>query len=467
MAKHRQEQRHLVVVSIDGLSEAERDTIASLPAFSRLLAGGTAIGSLGGVYPTLTYVLHATMMTGCHPDGHGVDHNHPLQAWVPGENQRWYWYAHELRRPSLFDVARQAGLSTAAVLWPLVSGASINWNLPEIAALPGENQILKALKAGSPAFLLDLQLRFGRYRRGSRQPFLDDFVSCSAAYTIRSKRPSLLMTHLIGLDDAKHHYGSDSPQTRAALAHQDTCLGRILDAVEAAGLRDSTNIVVLGDHGHIDTQRRVRLNRMLVEEGLGPVGTSAGTRAAEQGADAPWRFWFRCAGGSAYLHIRDAVADSAATGEKKSAVAGGAAAAIGVAAVDSSAAAQAGGLLARWQANPETGIAAIHSGQELERLRGGSGAVFALDAEPGVQFVEDTDGPTVEYSPRLGDLGADHGYPPWTPGYRSLFMAAGAGIREGADPGRFEMVDVAPTLARLLDLEFPACDGRINQAIFR
>ena len=442
MAKRRQDQRHLVVVSMDGLSESERDAIASLPAFSRLLARGTRIGSLEGVYPTLTYVLHATMMTGCHPETHGVDHNHPLQPWIPSLHQRWYWYAHELRRPSLFDVARQAGLSTAAVLWPLVSGASIDWNLPEIAALPGENQTLKALRAGSPAYLLDLQARFGRYRKGSQQPFLDDFVSRSAAYTIRRKRPGLLMTHLIGLDDAKHHHGSDSSQTRAALLHQDTCLGRILAAVEAAGIEERASVVVLGDHGHIDTVRKVRLNRMLVDAGLGP--EYAGSVAADcrisggHGKPTDWRYWFRCAGGSAYLHI-----------------------------CDTSAGAEAGNMLDRLKADPESGIAAIHSGRELESLRAGSNAVFAIDAEPGVQFIEETDGPAVEYCPLPGAFGADHGYPPWTPGYRSLFMATGAGIKEGADPGHFGMVDIAPTLARMLGLDFPACDGRVNESIFK
>jgi len=110
-------------------------------------------------------------------------------------------------------------------------------------------------------------------------------------------------------------------------------------------------------------------------------------------------------------------------------------------------------------------IAAVHSGLKLESLRGGSGAAFAIDAEPGVQFIEDTERPAVEYSPHPGAFGADHGYPPWTSRYRSLFMAAGAGIREGADPGRFGMVDVAPTLARLLGLDFPACDGSVNESI--
>ncbi|MFH2112999.1 MAG: alkaline phosphatase family protein [Spirochaetota bacterium] len=448
MLDRRQAKRHLVVISMDGLSELERDAIASLPGFSRLLARGTRIGSLDGVYPTLTYVLHATMMTGCHPDSHGIDHNHPLQPWAPEGHQRWYWYASELRRPSLFDCAHKAGLSTAAVLWPLVAGASIDWNLPEIAALPGENQILKALRAGSPAFLLNLQTRFGRYRHGSEQPWLDDFVSRSAAYTIRRKRPGLLMTHLIALDDAKHHHGSNSGQARSALLHLDACLSRILDAVEDAGIGERTCVVVLGDHGHIDTVRRIRLNRILLDAGLGPVNT--------RGKPADWRFWFRCAGGSAYLHTRET-----------SAVAAAAAAAVAEAATGESAVTEAASLLGRLSADPESGIAAVHSGQDLQRLRTGSGALFAIDAQPGVQFIEDAEGPAVEHSPQPGAFGADHGYPPWTPGYRSLFLAAGAGIGQGADPGRFGMVDVAPTLARMLGLDFPACDGRVNESIFK
>ena len=152
--------------------------------------------------------------------------------------------------------------------------------------------------------------------------------------------------------------------------------------------------------------------------------------------------WFRCAGGSAYLHVQETSAEASAH------------------AVD-----EAARLLERWEADPESGIAAVHSGQDLQLLRAGSGAVFAIDAEPGVQFVEDAEGPAVENSPEPGAFGADHGYPPWTPGYRSLFMASGPGIREGSNPGRFGMVDIAPTLARMLGLDFPACDGVVNESI--
>ncbi len=410
------------MVSVDGLSLRELGSIESLPRFSSLMARGALSSSLRSVYPSLTYVAHATMMTGRHPVNHGVTHNHPLQPGVPSDRQAWFWYARQLASPSLFDLARASGMTSAAVLWPLVSGARITWNLPEIAALSGENQTIKALRAGSPAYLLGLQARFGRYRRGSEEPYLDDFVSRSAAHTIRTRRPRLLMTHLIALDAAKHESGSNSPKTAAALGFLDIALGRIIDAIDASGQAGATSLVVLGDHGHIDIHSRLRPNRILHEAGLW--GLPHGSFE--------WRAWCRCSGGSAYVHTRpgDAEAETLALAALKTAA-----------------------------SDPAMGIASVLDRSEIAARHGDSGAAFAIDARAGFQFLEDPEGPLLETENRPGDFGADHGYSPDLPGYRSLFLAAGPGIARGELKGEIDMVDVGASLARLLGLEFPECDG--------
>ena len=51
----------------------------------------------------------------------------------------------------------------------------------QVAALPGENQTLKVLSYGSPLFILKNELRFGRLRRGIRQPWLDDYAATNPA----------------------------------------------------------------------------------------------------------------------------------------------------------------------------------------------------------------------------------------------------------------------------------------------
>jgi len=408
----------LVVVSMDGLSVREMAAASQLPGFRKLLDRGTCFGTLRGIYPTLTYVAHATLMTGRFPEDHGIPHNHPLQPGIPSVQQRWYWYAADLRAPTLFDLAHEQGLSTAAVLWPLSAGSRITWNFPEISALPGENQTLKVLHTGSPGFLLNLERKFSKFRKGRQQPYLDDYVSRCAAYTIHSRKPHLLMTHLISLDEAKHQSGSESPETREALRVMDTGLGRILEAIEESGAQDTTTIVVVGDHGHIDIDRRVRLNKLLETAGL----------CGRAGKKFQWRAWFQCAGGSAFLHIRKG---------------------------DPAAAAEARAVLDAARQDPEIGIKDIHEGRDLAALRCGSGASVAVDAQSGVQFVEDIDGKLTEHAPFPGAYGADHGYHPDMPEYRSLFLAAGPGITPGSTPLEASLEDVACTCARSLGLDFP------------
>jgi predicted AlkP superfamily pyrophosphatase or phosphodiesterase len=419
-------QPRLVVVSIDGLSVRELDSLRGLARFSAFMAKGAAPVELRSVYPSLTYAAHATIMTGRWPEFHGVDHNHPFQPGVPVERQRWYWYARELRVPTLFELADGARMKTAAVLWPLVAGARVTWNLPEIAALPGESQTLKSLGAGSPLFQAGLELRFGKVRRGAEEPWLSEFVSLCAAHTLRSRRPRLLMTHLIALDEAKHRGGSSSPATKEALEVLDRGFGRILDAIDEAGLAKETVVAVLGDHGHIDTGRRVRLNRLLKDAGL-VVGGKA------------WEAWFRCSGGSAFLHLREG---HSSTAERARAV------------------------LAEAAAEPSFGIAQLHEGEDLVRLRCGSGAFLAVDATPGTVFLEDLAGDLIELAGSPGAFGADHGYHPDQTDYRSLFLVAGPGIGPGSGGGQAELVDVAPTLARVLGLAFAKTDGRAIERLF-
>ena len=62
-------------------------------------------------------------------------------------------------------------------------------------------------------------------------------------------------------------------------------------------------------------------------------------------------------------------------------------------------------------------------------------------------------GPAVNY-------GGTHGYPSSDPELDGIFIAQGAGIRRGVKLDRVRNLDVAPTIARLLDVALPTADGR-------
>jgi len=55
--------KHLVVISYDAFSEDNWEKASRLPNLSRLIKNGAFSTKLKSVYPTLTYVVHTTMMT--------------------------------------------------------------------------------------------------------------------------------------------------------------------------------------------------------------------------------------------------------------------------------------------------------------------------------------------------------------------------------------------------------------------
>lgn len=92
---------------------------------------------------------------------------------------------------------------------------------------------------------------------------------------------------------------------------------------------------------------------------------------------------------------------------------------------------------------------------ELDRLGAFPGAALALKAEGDRVFSSRKDGPRTAPSRRKGA----HGFDPTRPDQHAVFVAWGPGIRPARLP-RMQMVDVAPTVARLLRVRLPDAEGR-------
>ncbi len=258
--------KHLIVISYDAFSEDNWEKASRLPNLSRLIENGVFSTKLKSVYPTLTYVVHTTMMTGVYPDKHGIYHNNPLQPFVGEEDQAWFWFRKDIRVPTVYEALKKHRMKSAAILWPVTGKASIGYNMPEIKAIGRENQALKILKNGNPLYCMRLEIKYGKIRKGIDQPYLDDFTVMCGTDTILSKKPELLMIHFIDLDDAKHHYGTDSTQVDQVLLRMDGRIGKMMDAVASAGISEETVFMVLGDHGQKNVRYKVRLNQLLKEE---------------------------------------------------------------------------------------------------------------------------------------------------------------------------------------------------------
>jgi hypothetical protein len=92
-----------------------------------------------------------------------------------------------------------------------------------------------------------------------------------ALYTDPAHAPPMFMYHELTLTDGVgHDYGPHSEGQRAALDETDVRVGRILDALQEAGLYDDTLFVVTTDHGMaaVDADLKASQVRAVVDAGM-------------------------------------------------------------------------------------------------------------------------------------------------------------------------------------------------------
>ncbi|WP_336045931.1 alkaline phosphatase family protein [Solibacillus ferritrahens] len=426
----KQKSKYVIVVSYDAFSKDNWESAKSKPNLTKLIENGASTNLVKSVYPTLTYVIHSSYVTGMYPDKHGVFHNNPFQPFVPESEQNWHWFRKDIQAPTVYEAAHKKGLTTAGLLWPVTGKAQIDYNIPEIKAVKNENQALKILKSGSKLFTLQMELKYGKIRQGINQPYLDDFTTVCAVDTIKKKKPNLLLMHLIDLDDSKHLHGTQGAHIEEVIDRMDRRIGDLVQATKDAGIFEETTFIIVGDHSQLDVQYKVYLNRLFYDENL----------IYEQNGEWQWRAYVQGAGGAAYLHVQPG---------------------------DSEAERIALSILHDAKQHESYGIEAILSTKELNELHVNNRFRYMIEAKEGYSFEDDHLQEAVVDLHAQGKKYATHGYLPSKANYTSNLIISGNQVIAGTDIGEVSVVDIGPTIAHILNLDLPNTDGRALTELFK
>jgi len=411
----------VLLISVDGLRpgdvlDADRRGL-KIPTLRRLAAEGAHASGVVGVLPTLTYPSHTTLITGVAPARHGVVNN--LTFDPMGINQiGWYWYAEDIKVPTLWDAARKAGLKTLNVHWPVSVGAPVDSNLVQIWRT-GHDDDRKLLRALSTPGLVDRLDRAGTpYPQGIDESVDADAARvAAAARLIADLKPGFATVYLAGLDHIEHEHGPDTPEAKAALERIDAMLGKLIAAATAA--EPDMIVALVSDHGFAPVTTDVNLFGAFIGAGLITV---------EDGKVKSWDAMPWLAGGSASVVL--ARPDDAALKDRVAK------------------------LLASLKANPATGIAGIIERPEIARRGGAPTADFWISFKPGTETGRNPTAPLTSPSASKGM----HGYDPSLPEMRSTLLLWGKGLPWKGDLGEIDMRAIAPTLARLMGGELPSAD---------
>jgi predicted AlkP superfamily pyrophosphatase or phosphodiesterase len=424
----------VLMISVDGMKpeyvlQADAHGL-KIPFLRSMLREGTYAEGVTGVWPTVTYPSHTTLLTGVTPAEHGILNNVQFDPRRTFDGA-WYWYAGAIKARTLWQAAHEAGLSTASIGWPVSVGATaVDTLIPEYwrssrgaADVDPADAALLAALSRPDTLLEDLRPRLGPYMAGNDPGPAGDVIKTRYALQIlHSRKPAFMTLHLSALDEEQHAHGPFSAEANAELEVLDADLQQLFAAARA---NDPTAVVlIVSDHGFTRITRRLNLLPDFMRAGLVEATVDPQTRATNivSWKANPWP-----AGGMAAVVLHEPA--------------------------DEQIRRQVRALLQSLKTDERNGIETILEGDAIKQHGGFPDADFLIIMKLGFYVTAD---PAGELLTELHGTPGSHGFSPQFPEMRASFFIAGADIARHRDLGVIDMRQIAPTVAQLLNVRLPA-----------
>ena len=262
----------LFVFMVDALCESDVAYMRTLKNFGWMLENGALVREMLPVYPSFTYPCHVSIMTGCYPEKHGIPHNEQVKAGV--HPVPWYISRKLVQKKFFAEYAKERGLSTCLVNWPVSAGADVDINLPMCVPMGyrGDNPRQFYEGVSSPEVLDRYFWKYGYMLCGCNKVLngsLDDFTNAVAPDIIRDYgQPDVMFVKMCDLDSVRHKLGVDSDTAKLQLEKHDRELGVLMESIRRYGDFKNTNFIVMGDHGQTDVAQVINFNRVFQDAGL-------------------------------------------------------------------------------------------------------------------------------------------------------------------------------------------------------
>ena len=243
-------RKKLALISLDGNGVYN---LKHMPFLSELAESGD-FAVVDSIFPTLTDLVHTSIMTGVWPKDHGVVENGYYDRL---SDRKVNFYDYEIafnphkviKAPTIVDLLRQKGVRTAAVsgyTMPPFSGTDVRIFPPFFAS----NEL---------------------YRQHGRDWRKDVWVLNSALYLYEECKPDLLLVHFASIDGMSHDHGPGSEDAIKAVETVDTAVRTLWGR-----LNEEYAFIIFADHGQEEVHTWVNLRVYLRKNGVETLRVSSG-----------------------------------------------------------------------------------------------------------------------------------------------------------------------------------------------
>ncbi len=211
---------HVFVISFDGGNPTIMQQ-AEMPNFKRLAAEGAHSWQASTILPSKTLPSHTSMLTGVDIAKHQIDWNDffPLRGAV--------------KVPTVFSLVKATHPDFATALFCGKIKFRHLWT-------PGALDVFNCGSTYGPEPIPASE---------EKKLVPAQSVAAQAVPYILEKKPQLCFIHFPDADSAGHKSGWSSPEQFAAFKVCDQALGQIFDAIDQAGIRETSTVIMTADHG--------------------------------------------------------------------------------------------------------------------------------------------------------------------------------------------------------------------------
>ncbi|KAF2754088.1 Phosphodiest-domain-containing protein [Pseudovirgaria hyperparasitica] len=237
-----------ILISLDGFRADFLDR-GLTPTLNKFVHDGISPRYMYPSFPSLTFPNHYTMVTGLHPESHGIVGN---TFWDPYLMEEfWYTKPAQSMQPKwwggepLWETAERQGVRAAIHMWPGSEAHIGKFEPAYVDKYNGSEALSK--KVQRILGLLDLP---GPRDQGAK----DD-----------KPRPQLIAAYVPNVDSDGHKFGPNSTEIRKTIQSVDMMLENLFFGLEERNLTGLVNVVVVSDHGMAttDTERMIQLEDLV------------------------------------------------------------------------------------------------------------------------------------------------------------------------------------------------------------
>ncbi|HTL66771.1 MAG TPA: alkaline phosphatase family protein [Lacunisphaera sp.] len=272
--------RRVVLIVWDGM-RPDFVSPETTPNLSRLAADGVFFAHHHPVYLSATEVNGAALATGANPEHNYVVANTDYRPRINPERAVGIEVPAVIRKGDEASGGHYLGVPTVAEtlhahgLATVITGSkqvTLLHDRAQRGAGPGVSPVLYQGEALPPALEAGIKATFGDFPKPGPQDDWRDRDAWTTRVLLGSLWkdgvPPYTLLWLAQPDKFQHTTGPGSPQSLAGIKSSDEQLGLVLADLDRRGLRESTDVMVVSDHGFSTVARKVDVAVELAQAGF-------------------------------------------------------------------------------------------------------------------------------------------------------------------------------------------------------